>query len=173
MPYELLINPPAVSVKPLHWPWEMVKAELEKLKGLGKGYQGRRLYLLYDPATGRTNGTTNSFFATITIRPANIADRPHRHISAAVNYYFAGKGYSVVEGKKYTWEAGDLMLSAPGWAIHNHASKDEPVYELTVQDQPLHIAMGSLLWQEDLRRSPRLLGVNSGFTTNRAAGLSR
>jgi len=61
------------------------------------------------------------------------------------------------------------MLSAPGWAIHNHASGDEDVYELTVQDQPLHLAMGSLLWQENLKRAPKLLGVDSGFITNRAA----
>ena len=59
------------------------------------------------------------------------------------------------------------MLSAPGWAVHNHASKDEDVYELTVQDQPMHIALGSLLWQEDLRGKPRVLGMQSGFDTNR------
>jgi len=169
MPYETLINPGAVALKPLHWSWEKVKAELDRLRALGKNYAGRRLYLLYDPATGRTNGTTNNFFATLTIRPANIIDRPHRHVSAAINYYFAGSGYSVVEGQRYHWEAGDLMLSAPGWAVHNHASKDEDVYELTVQDQPLHIAMGSLLWQESLKLAPRLLGVESGFLTNRAA----
>ena len=169
MPYEKLINPGSVELKPLYWSWEKVRNELDRLRALGKSYVGRRLYLLYDPATGRTNGTTNNFFATITIRPANIADRPHRHVSAAINYYFAGSGYSVVEGKKYEWAAGDLMLSAPGWAIHNHASKDEDVYELTIQDQPLHIAMGSLLWQEDLKREPKLLGVDSGFITNRAA----
>ncbi|HJZ67000.1 MAG TPA: gentisate 1,2-dioxygenase [Blastocatellia bacterium] len=169
MPYEKLINPGAVELKPLHWSWEKVKSELDRLRALGKSYVGRRLYLLYDPATGRTNGTTNNFFATITIRPGNIVDRPHRHVSAAVNYYFAGSGYSVVQGTKYEWEAGDLMLSAPGWAIHNHASKVEDVYELTIQDQPVHIAMGSLLWQEDLKREPKLLGVDNGFITNRAA----
>ncbi len=169
MPYEKLINPGAVELKPLHWSWEKVKSELDRLRALGESYVGRRLYLLYDPATGRTNGTTNNFFATITIRPANIVDRPHRHVSAAINYYFAGSGYSTVQGKKYHWAAGDLMLSAPGWAIHNHASKDEDVYELTIQDQPVHIAMSSLLWQEDLKGEPRLLGVDSGFLTNRAA----
>ena len=58
-------------------------------------------------------------------------------------------------GQRYEWGAGDLMLTAPGWAIHHHASgPDERVYELTVQDQPLHIAMESLLWQEDLKRPP-------------------
>ena len=168
MPYEQLINPDHVEIKPLHWPWQKVKAELERLKALGQSYVGRRLYLMYDPATARTNGTTLSFFATITIRPAKIVDRPHRHVSAAINYYFQGQGYSTVEGQRYEWEAGDLMLSAPGWAVHNHASKDEDVYELTIQDQPMHLALGSLLWHEDLRREPKLLGLSRGFATNRA-----
>jgi hypothetical protein len=59
------------------------------------------------------------------------------------------------------------MLTAPGWMIHHHASGDQPVYELTIQDQPLNIAMESLLWQEDLKHPPILLGSQPGFTTNR------
>lgn len=167
MPYEKLISPDVVEVPPLHWPWAKVKAELDKLAALGRSYVGRRLYLLYHPASGRTNGTTQNFFATITLRPANIADRPHRHTAAAVNYFFAGSGDSIVEGRRYAWKAGDLMLTAPGWAVHRHASHDEPVYELTIQDSPLNIAMGSLLWQEDLQRAPEALGVTGGFATNR------
>ena len=75
--------------------------------------------------TERINGTTPNFFATMTIRPPSIVDRPHRHVSAAINYYFHGSGYSRVEGKRYEWKAGDLMVSAPGWAVHNHASYDD------------------------------------------------
>jgi gentisate 1,2-dioxygenase len=167
MPYEKLIAPDHIEVRPLHWPWAKVKSELDRLRALGKDYVGRRLYLLHDPSTGRTNGTTHTFFATITVRPANIVDRPHRHVSAAINYYFAGKGHSIVEKKRYDWAAGDLMLSAPGWAVHNHASDNEDVYELTVQDQPLHLALGSLLWQESLGQAPKLLGMSAGFATNR------
>ena len=74
-----------------------------------------------------------------------------------------------VEGKVYQWKAGDLMLSAPGWAVHNHASYDDYVYELTVQDQPLNIAMESLLWQESLKMPMAVLGVEEGFGTNRQA----
>jgi gentisate 1,2-dioxygenase len=170
MPYETLINPPSVESKALHWPWAEVKAHLDKLEALGKEYVGRRLYLLYNPMTGRTNGTTPNFFATMTIRPPKIVDRPHRHTSAAINYYFAGRGRSTVEGKVLEWKAGDLMLSAPGWAVHNHASYDEYVYELTVQDQPLNIAMESLLWQESLKLPMAVLGQQEGFGTNRAAG---
>lgn len=169
MPYETLINPPSVESPALFWPWQDVKTHLDKLEALGKDYVGRRLYLLYNPMTGRTNGTTPNFFATMTLRPPKIVDRPHRHSSAAVNYYFSGSGRSTVEGKVYEWKAGDLMLSAPGWATHNHASFDEPVYELTIQDQPLNIAMESLLWQESLKLPPALLGAEAGFETNRSA----
>ncbi len=167
MSYERLINPPVQDSPALIWPWPDVKAELDKLHALGPGYRGRRLYLLYNPATGRTNGTTHSFFATMTIRPAGIVDRPHRHTAAAINYYFQGAGRSVVGGKVYPWKAGDLMLSAPGWAVHNHASGDADVYELTVQDSPVNLAMDSLLWQEDLKRPPVLIGSHTGWSTNR------
>ena len=167
MPYETLINPEVVPHKPLHWPWKLVKEHLDKLAALGKSYVGRRLYLLFNPATGRTNGTTNNFFATMTIRPPNITDKPHRHTAAAINYFFSGSGYSMVDGTKYTWKSGDLMLTAPGWAIHNHSSNDESVYELTIQDSPLNIAMGSLLWQEDLKHPMEALGATGGFSTNR------
>ena len=168
MPYEILINPPSVESPALHWPWKMVKEHLDKLESIGAEYVGRRLYALFNPMTGRTNGITPSFFAAITIRPPNIVDRPHRHVSAAINYYFHGSGRSTVEGEVLEWKGGDLMLSAPGWAVHNHASYDEHVYELTIQDQPLNIAMESLLWQEDLKLAPALLGAEPGFGTNRS-----
>ncbi|MEQ8485627.1 MAG: cupin domain-containing protein [Pseudomonadales bacterium] len=168
MPYETLINPPSVPSRALHWPWQTVKGHLDRLEALGSAYVGRRLYLLYNPRTDRFNGTTPNFFATITIRPGGIVDKPHRHVSSAINYYFRGAGYSRVEGKRYEWQAGDLMVSAPGWAVHNHASYDgEPVYELTIQDQPLNIYMESLLWQEDLAHPARILGSHEGFATNR------
>ena len=171
MPYEKLINPDIVAHQPLHFPWKKVKAELDKLTALGKSYVGRRLYLLYNPATGHTNGTTANFFATMCVRPKNIVDKPHRHTASAINYYFSGSGYSIVSGKRYPWKAGDLMLSAPGWAVHNHASNDEDVYELTIQDSPLNIWMGSLLWQEDLSQPAESLGMTGGFKTNRPADL--
>lgn len=168
MSYERLINPPVQESNFQLWPWRRVKHELDKLHALGRAYRGRRLYLLYNPATGRTNGTTHNFFATMTIRPAGIVDRPHRHTAAAINYFFQGSGRSTVGGQIYHWKAGDLMLSAPGWAVHNHASDDADVYELTVQDSPMHLAIDSLLWQEELTASPILIGSHSGWSTNRS-----
>lgn len=171
VPYEILVNPEQVESNPLLFRWSLVKQELDKLEALGKDYIGRRLYMLANPATGRTNGITPNFFATITNRPGNIVDRPHRHVSAAINYYFQGCGYSSVAGNRYEWKAGDLMFSAPGWAVHNHAS-NEAVYELTIQDQPLHLYTESLLWQENMKESVALLGAQQGFSTNRPTAKS-
>lgn len=166
--YEQLISPEPPYQAALYWPFEALRTRLEKLKSLGQEYKGRRLCLMYDRNTGRTQGTTATFFATITMRPAGIVDQPHRHTSAAVNYIFAGKGWSIVGGRRYEWEAGDLMLTAPGWMVHGHASHPgEDVYELTIQDSPLQIALGSLLWIENLRGEAEALGVTKGFSTNR------
>jgi gentisate 1,2-dioxygenase len=168
--YEQLISPDPPYQAPLHWPWPVLQQRLERLKSLGQDYRGRRLFLMYDRHTGRTQGTTGTFFATITTRPGGIVDQPHRHTSAAINYFFAGSGWSIVGGERYEWSAGDLMLSAPGWMPHGHASNPgEDVYELTIQDSPLQIGVGSLLWVENLRGPTEALGVTKGFTTNRDA----
>ena len=166
-PYEQLINPEPINLQPHLWPWQDVKRELDKLSALGANYKGRRLYLLWDPVTGRSNGVNPNFFATITVRPAGITDRPHRHASAAMNYYFSGRGHSVVQGKRYEWEAGDFMFSAPGWAIHSHSADEGPVYELTIQDFAFCISADALMWQEDMAGPISLLGSHAGFETNR------
>jgi len=166
MGYEYLIDPDTVESKPLHFPWSVVSGHLDRVSNLGPNYTGRRLYLLYNPATERRNGTTHNFFATIAKYPPETVDQPHRHSSAAINYYFGGNGRSTVQGKKFVWEAGDLMLSAPGWAVHNHASRDQGFYALTVQDHPLQIAMDSLIWQETLKSPIVSLGTEAGAQTN-------
>jgi gentisate 1,2-dioxygenase len=116
--YEQLISPEPPYQPALHWPYALIHERLQALRSLGQEYKGRRLFLMYDRTTGRSQGTTSTFFATITVRPAGIVDEPHRHTSAAVNYIFAGRGWSIVGGKRYEWGAGDLMLTAPGWMNH-------------------------------------------------------
>jgi gentisate 1,2-dioxygenase len=169
--YEQLISPDPPYQPALHWPYPEIHSRLQALRSLGQEYKGRRLFLMYDRTTGRSQGTTATFFATITMRPAGIVDEPHRHTSAAINYIFTGKGWSMVGGERYEWGAGDLMLTAPGWMNHGHATYDgEDVYELTIQDSPLQIAVGSLLWVENLKDDrTEALGVTKGYETNRDA----
>lgn len=165
--YEQLISPDPPYQQAMHWPWPELERRLYDLKKTrGKEYRGRRLFLLYDPTTGRTQGTTATFFATMAILPAGVVDVPHRHSSAAINYYFTGSGWSIVGGQRYEWGPGDLMLSAPGWMPHGHAGDEggDDVLALTIQDSPLQIALGSLLWQENIKVArTEALGVTKGF----------
>jgi gentisate 1,2-dioxygenase len=168
--YEYLVDIDVVASRPLIWPWKEVSQHLDGVEHLGgaagKGYRGRHLVTLYNPATERRIGTTPSFFASIAQFPPNRVDAPHRHSSAAINYIFAGDGRSTVEGRKFAWKTGDLMLSAPGWAVHNHAAGDKGCNILTVQDHPLQIAMESLIWQETLKGAMFKMGAEAGVETN-------
>lgn len=166
--YEWLIDIDVIESKALHWPWAKVAEKLPSVEDIAKGYNGRRLFVLYNPATERRIGTTHSFFATISSSPPNNHHIPHRHSSAAMNYYLRGHGYSKVGGERMEWKAGDLILSAPGWAMHSHHSGDETTSALTIQDHPLQIAMESLIWQERINEPILNLGSQSGFESNRA-----
>lgn len=170
--YEYLIDIDVVLSKPLLWPWREVSKHLDGVEHLGgeagKQYHGRHLVTLYNPATDRRIGTTPSFFASIAQFPPNRIDIPHRHSSAAINYIFGGSGRSTVDGRKFAWKSGDLMLSAPGWAVHNHAAGENGCNILTVQDHPLQIAMESLIWQETLKDPILKMGGEEGAQTNLA-----
>jgi len=164
--YEWLVDIDPVDSRALHWPWKEVAPHLETVYGMDLGYTGRHLYVLYNPATERRIGTSPSFFATIAKLPPGKVDKPHRHTSAAINYIMWGHGKSVVNGEKIEWSEGDLHFSAPGWSVHNHASREQGFIALTIQDHPLHIANESLLWQETLKSPILKLGTDYGVQTN-------
>lgn len=170
MPYEHLIDPEYVDARPLQWRWSDVEPFLGRVRSLSQGYNGRPLFCYYNPATGTRNGTTPSFFATIASIGPDLVGPAHRHGSAAINLILEGSGYSIVDGERLDWAAGDIMLSAPSWTPHGHATGPDGALVVTVQDHPLHIATESLIWQENLKDGPILsLGAQAGFQTNLAS----
>lgn len=167
LPYEHLIDPDFVESRALHWRWDDVAPHMGLVRSLSQGYNGRPLWCLYNSATGSRNGTTFSFFATMTSAAPNFIGPVHRHVSSAINLILEGSGWSIVNGERIEWEAGDIMLSAPGWSPHGHAFGPQGAIVLTIQDHPLHIGAESLIWQEDLKNGPILsLGAQAGFETN-------
>ncbi|WP_322062052.1 hypothetical protein [Paraburkholderia sp. J63] len=160
--YEFLTDIQVVENKPLVWPWETVSQALS----FEKGDEKRNIMLLYNPATGRRNGTTHSFFATLFSRqkgnPSGPIGRGHKHSSVAINYHFSGRGKSVVDNVVVPWKAGDLLLSGPSWSEHAHYYDHEGALVLTVQDHPLHIGMESLIWQERMDGPILNLGSEDG-----------
>lgn len=171
--YEFLTDIEVVENKMIHWPWEKVEPHLPKIPGDNK----RNILLLYNPATERRNGTTHSFFATLAVTapgtPPRKVGRGHKHSSVAINYHFKGHGRSIVDGREFVWEAGDLMLSAPSWSEHAHYPSDDGHGILTIQDHPQQIGMESLIWQERMDGPIRTLGSEEGergFVGPRQAG---
>ena len=162
--YEFLTDIEVAENPALIWPWQEVATQLASEEGDGK----RGLLLLYNPATGRRNGTTHSFFATLAQMPPGagrpVPKRGHKHSSFACNYHFKGAGSSVVDGQHFDWKAGDLMLSAPSWSEHAHGASPEGAAVLTVQDHPLQIGIESLIWQEEMDGPILTLGSEPGQT---------
>jgi gentisate 1,2-dioxygenase len=165
--YEFLVDIEVLESKAIHWPWKAVRPHL----AISGNPDARGIYLLYNPATERRNGTTHSFFATLGGHAPNTPQRPagagHRHSSVAINYRFISTGgYSVVDGDTYEFGPGSLMLAAPSWTDHAHSYRASPegTVSLTVQDHPLHIGMESLVWQEDLTQPILTLGSQAGVT---------
>jgi hypothetical protein len=124
-------------------PKEAIDEEAERLANLLEAANGRRVSRIANPLTGVGEDLAPGIDVSISVLKPGERTTPRKK--------------------------GDLMLSAPGWAVHNHASHEEDVYKLTVQDSPLNIWMGSLLWQESLDQPIELLGAAQGFTTNRHA----
>ena len=164
--YEHLIDPDHLPSLPLHWPYSETSKQFPFNQSLNADYAGRRLFLLYNPATEKRLGITHSLFATLSAEPPMMVHKPHRHVSAAINYIIDGSGWSKVGDQRVKWKAGDLHFSAPGWAVHNHASSERGYVILTIQDHPLHLANDSLVWQENMETDVRVLGSEPGFQTN-------
>lgn len=162
--YEYLVDIEVVENRMIVWPWADASRHLPATPDDGK----RGIMLLYNPATGRRNGTTHSFFATLAASAPGTRPRPegrgHKHSSVAINYHVKGSGRSVVDGQVFHWQAGDLMLSAPSWSEHAHYPGADGHAILTVQDHPQQIGMESLIWQERMDGPILTLGSEQGQT---------
>jgi len=73
----------------------------------------------------------------------------HRHTVEAVIYILQGKGYSVIDGIKYPWEAGDLIcVPVFAWHRHHNESKEDLIY-LAATTGPFSMATGIALYEEE------------------------
>lgn len=61
------------------------------------------------------------------VQDINVHSGKHRHQGGLVIFVLEGEGYSVVEGERDDWEAGDLLLLPykPGGIEHQHFNCDD------------------------------------------------
>lgn len=162
--YEFLTDIEVKNDFALHWPYRDIEPHLPVAINDGK----RTIWLMYNPVTERRAGSSSSFFATWAGGPKGMElakpTRGHRHTSASINYHASGNGTSVVDGVTVAWKAGDLLFSAPSWSEHIHYTGSDGFRIMTIQDHPMHIALGSLLWQEKMDHHIYTLGSQAGQT---------
>jgi gentisate 1,2-dioxygenase len=164
--YEHLTDIEPLPNPPLHWAWDDIAPHLPIHRGDNEDPDKRGIWLMYNPATERRQGTTPIHFATYAGSapgtPPYAGKRGHFHISASINYHTSGDGYSIVDGERVDWKAGDLLFSAPSWLEHAHYFGEYGCTILTVQDHPMHISTASLLWQENPNDPVLSLGSEEG-----------
>jgi gentisate 1,2-dioxygenase len=67
----------------------------------------------------------------------------HRHTSEAIMLGMVGKGYSVIEGKRYDWNAGDFLVLPPMvWHQHFNASETDTFRYYATSNYPLTEQLG-------------------------------
>jgi gentisate 1,2-dioxygenase len=85
--------------------------------------------------------------ASIQLLPAGFKGKAHKHTGSFVYQCAKGKGYSIINGKRYDWAARDIFC-VPSWAWHEHhnLSETEEACLFSFNDLPVMEKLG--LYQE-------------------------
>ena len=123
--------------------------------------------LIHKNVTGTSNDANRTFSEDRT-HPVYIVDLPsravsvsiggilgggktrnHRHTYETIIYVLKGHGYSIVDGVRVDWEAGDAVL-VPRWQWHQHfnGSQTEYVEYLGAENCPMLQNLGLALREE-------------------------
>jgi gentisate 1,2-dioxygenase len=88
--------------------------------------------------------------AGVTTGPSMWKSFGHRHTCEAVIYFLTGEGYSIIDGVRYDWKAGDF-LCVPVFAWHRHVNTtDEPVVYVAGVTVPFSKAVGLSVFEDEL-----------------------
>lgn len=144
-------KPPPGPVASHLWSWKEMRPliELAFQETSPSAVQRRVLQMLSPAAQSLADEHTcgNVLAAYQCLLPGETA-RPHRHTMNALRFMLEGNGVvTLVDGKECPMEFGDLVLT-PGMTWHEHRHEGtQPVVWLDVLDVPLHMFMGSVIFQ--------------------------
>lgn len=75
----------------------------------------------------------------------------HRHAYESLIYVISGRGYTITEGQRFEWKAGDAIY-VPPWCWHQHcAYPDESARYITATNLPLLRQLGQTVVREEQR----------------------
>lgn len=108
--------------------------------------------ILIDPHSQLTQSITMHY---VDLAPLAKSQK-HGHQNEAVGYVLEGKGYEIHDGKKYEWNAGDLVL-IHGGCVHQHfnADPEKPARVLIIKTKALYMFL-NLIYQASVERPPKV-----------------
>jgi len=133
------------------WHWSDVRPLIEHAFHETSPAAVERRVLQYIPPraieAGEERTVGNLTAALQCLLPGEVA-RPHRHTMNAVRFVIEEGGViTEVDGKDCPMEYGDLVLT-PAWCWHGHRHEgSKPSIWLDVLDVPLHMALGTVVFQ--------------------------
>lgn len=155
---------------PAHiWRWSEMRPliELAFQETSPAAVQRRVLQMLSPKATSIADEhTCGSVLAAFQCLLPGETARPHRHTMNALRFMLEGSGVvTLVDGKECPMAYGDLVLT-PGMTWHEHRHDgDVPVVWLDVLDVPLHMHLGSAIFQPGPIDPPPVTMPDAAFAT--------
>jgi gentisate 1,2-dioxygenase len=119
----------------LHYRWEATRNALLRLATVEASPFDDVMMEYVAPATGQSLLPTIGCYIQM-LRPG-VRTQTHRQTSSSVYLVFEGSGFTVIDGVRYDWQEGDVLVAAP-WAAHAHGNEGRaPAILFSIQDVPL------------------------------------
>lgn len=107
--------------------------------------------LLVSEMTGFSLRSIHAFLAEM---PPAASTGKHRHTSEALMYALSGSAYTIIDGERIDWKAGDaIAIPVMAWHQHFNASDTEPFRYLAASNYPMTVNLGVELIEHAESRS--------------------
>ena len=116
--------------------WDLTKKAIEGLAEFDPDPIDGFAVEYINPSTGKdANGRIGARMQMI---PPGFKGKAHRHVHSNVYHVYKGKGYTVMNGVRFDWSAGDFFV-VPPWIWHEHVntSDTEEAYLFSTNDLPI------------------------------------
>ena len=119
--------------------WTETRAALEGLRGeAGSPHDGVILEYVNPFTSGPTLPTMS---CRVQLLREDEHTGCHRETASTVYYAMQGRGFTIVDGVRFDWGEGDVLVIPP-WAWHEHASTHGEAYLFSVTDKPILDSFG-------------------------------
>jgi gentisate 1,2-dioxygenase len=135
---------PTMTSPLLNYKWAKAEAALRRLAQVEASPFDDVALEYVNPATGGPVLPTLACWIQL-IRPG-LRTQAHRQTSSSAYHAFEGRGYSVINGRRFNWERGDFFV-VPEWAWHEHAAVEGEAILFSVHDTPILKPLG--LYREE------------------------